>query len=131
MKCRNADPCLSERLIKMRTDQSKSNPNKFEKLAYSILESLGIDFIPQYIVNGKFTVDAFIPSKNIVLQFDGDYWHGNHAIYSTFDSRQKKRMGLDKSQDAYLKKIGIGVFRFWQSDFSEIDKIKNKLIHIE
>jgi very-short-patch-repair endonuclease len=127
MKCRNKDPELAERLIKMRTAQSKANPNKFEMLAYSVLDEIGIDFVPQYIVNGKFTVDAFIPSNRTVIQFDGDYWHGNPAKYQVLDSRQKIRVAHDISQDAYMAKIGLRVFRFWQSEFSDISQIKERL----
>ena len=32
------------------------------------------------------------------------------------DSRQDKRMKLDKSQDAYMKKCGCTILRFWESE---------------
>ena len=128
MKCRNADPELTDRLLKMNADQSKAKPNKFEQLAYSVLVEIGIEFTSQYIINNKFTVDAFLPSKNTVIQFDGDYWHGNPAKYTVLDTRQKRRVAHDISQDAYMKKIGLKVIRFWQSDFSDLDTLKKRLI---
>ena len=30
--------------------------------------------------------------------------------------RQQRRMGLDRSQDAYMAKVGIVVVRVWESD---------------
>jgi very-short-patch-repair endonuclease len=108
----------------MGSDQNKNKtPNKLEALGYSILEKLDIKFIPQYVINNKFTVDAFLPEKNIVIQFDGDYWHGNKNTYSNPDHRQLKRMALDISQDAYMKKIGILVVRFWESEFKDANYI--------
>jgi len=97
----------------------KQCPNKLEIMGYTFLKELGVKFIAQHIINNKFTVDAFLPDQNIVVQFDGDYWHGNKNIFKTFDHRQRKRMALDISQDKYMNKIGIKVVRFWESDFKD------------
>jgi very-short-patch-repair endonuclease len=51
-----------------------------------------------------------------VVQFDGDYWHGNPAKYPNPTSRQKKCMALDRSQDAYLRACGYEVVRVWESE---------------
>ena len=91
------------------------------------MSEMGINFEIQYVIGGKFTVDAFVPSKNTVVQFDGDYWHGNKAVFPTPDHRQKKRMALDISQDAYMKTCGINVIRVWQSEFKKIELVKSKL----
>lgn len=48
----------------------------------------------------KFLVDILIPDKKIIIQWDGVYWHS-----------KPKRVLLDKSQDAYLKKCGYKVLR--------------------
>ncbi len=127
LECRNKSPEFQKRLISMNEKQNKMYPNKFEVAAYSLMDSLGIKYEKQYTINGKFTVDAFVPDKNTVVQFDGDYWHGNPEKYKDFDKRQKKRMALDKSQDAYLETIGIKVIRIWQSDFQNTDYVKSVL----
>lgn len=122
--CRNKSESFKAHVFKMGTDQNNmKEPNKLEQLGYSILETSGIDFIRQHIIGSKFTVDAFIPSKNIVIQFDGDYWHGKKDIYPSPDHRQRKRMALDISQDAYMRKLGITVIRFWESDFKDIPAV--------
>ena len=123
IECRNKSPEFKERLVQMNADQSHNFPNRFETQAYSLLDSLEIDYIPQYVINGKFAVDAFVPSKNTIIQFDGDYWHGHNVSYGLLDARQKKRVDLDASQDAYAKSIGFKVVRVWQSDFKDIDKV--------
>lgn len=123
IECRNKSKEFRKRLVKMNADQNMNFPNKFETAAYKLLSDLQIDFIPQHIVGDKFTVDAFIPTTNTVIQFDGDYWHGNPVMYPNPDKRQRKRMALDVSQDAYMAKSGIRVVRIWQSDFKNIESI--------
>jgi len=119
IKCRDKDPENKKRLLAMRVKQQKKNPNKFETSCYKYLDENGIDYIPQYVIGNKFCVDAFIEDENIAIQFDGDYWHGNPKKYTDLDKRQRKRVALDKSQDAYMKACGIKVVRVWQSEFKK------------
>lgn len=130
IECRNKNEGFLERLVEMNAAQSKKYLNGFEKTAYKLMSDMQIDYIPQYVVCGKFVVDAFIPHANTVVQFDGDYWHGNPLTYQNPDSRQKKRMALDISQDAYMKKCGIRVVRIWQSDFKDIKSVISVLSNI-
>lgn len=65
-----------------------------------ILEEIGVAFEEQVLMFNKFLVDVLIPSEKLVIQWDGEYWH-----------TKPKRILLDKSQDAYLKKCGYKVLR--------------------
>lgn len=114
--CRDASPQSIENLRQMNLGQQSGKRTRCEVAGYAILDSLKIDYRPQHLLAGKFCVDAFIESLATVVQFDGDYWHGNPAKFPEPDSRQAKRMRLDKSQDAYLKRCGYRVLRFWESD---------------
>jgi len=91
-------------------------PNRLERAGYAILESLQVPFDQQTLIANKITVDAFLPEHNTVVQFDGNYWHGKPDEYPDPDHRQRKRMALDISQDAYLTKCGYNILRFWGSD---------------
>jgi len=73
--CRNADPALRERLIQMNKIQQEGKPSSIEVIGYKLLDALGVEYLPQHLIGGKFCVDAFVPSLSIVIQFDGDYWH--------------------------------------------------------
>jgi very-short-patch-repair endonuclease len=126
--CRDADPEVKERLVNMNLQQQNSKtPNQFEIRGYRLLKKLGLKFEKQYLVNNKFCVDAFISKYNLVIQFDGDYWHGNPNKYKILDHRQQKRVNYDKSQDKYMKKCGYKILRFWESDFKDIDKVKKQI----
>jgi very-short-patch-repair endonuclease len=114
--CRNADPARREMLIKMTAKQQQLNPNKIETIGYSILSDLAIPYEPQSVIAGKFCVDALLPQLKTIIQFDGDYWHGNPSKFPELDARQTRRSKLDKSQDAYLRKCGYTIIRIWETD---------------
>lgn len=98
----------------MVADQQKMKMSSIEKIGYEILDEIGIPYFRQHLIGEKFCVDAFIPSNNLVIQFDGDYWHGNTEKFPVLDARQKKRVKLDISQDAYMKTCGYRVLRIWE-----------------
>ena len=115
LKCRNNNKSVKERLIEMNRKQQYIKITSIEKIGYSVLDNANINYFPQKVMFDRFCVDAYIPVDNIVIQFDGDYWHGNPDKYTILDKRQIKRRALDKSQDAYMKKRGITILRFWGS----------------
>jgi len=73
----------------------------------------------------KFLVDIYIPKNNLIIQWDGDYWHGNTKKYKNLSNRQERRIKLDKSQNAYFKKCNYKVLRIWEND---INNNKEKVI---
>jgi DNA mismatch endonuclease (patch repair protein) len=85
------------------------------------LDALGIKYEKQVLICDKFVVDTFIPSRKLVIQWDGDYWHG---FGGATDKRQERRMALDKSQDKYMRKAGYGILRFWEH---EVHQLKEKV----
>lgn len=92
--------------------------NKLEKAGSAILRELGIRFNEQVLIEKKFLVDIFMPSKKMVIQWDGEYWHSN-----------PKRKQLDISQDAYMKKCGYRVLRFWERDIRNQPNIVQQKIY--
>jgi very-short-patch-repair endonuclease len=105
--------------------QNNKSPNKLEVAECRLLDTLKIEYLAQVLICKKFVVDVLIPELNIVIQWDGDYWHGYDGIK---DARQKKRCNLDKSQDAYMKKAGYTVIRFWEHDVKDAKDIVIKKI---
>ena len=99
----------------MQTNNSK--PTSIEKKVYDELRLRGFLFETQKLINGKFIVDAYIPSLNLIIEADGDYWHGLEE--------NKKH---DKARNAYLTKCGYNMLRLKECDInkdvqSEINKI--------
>lgn len=126
--CYHSDPNTRARLIQMNVEQQRQVVNKLERQGYALLDSLGFEYKAQHLIAGKFCVDALVENK-IVVQFDGDYWHGKPDRFPTPDMRQRRRIALDASQDAYLKKCGFKVVRIWESDLKrKANEVRERLL---
>lgn len=119
IKCRNADPEWDAHIKANLAQQHSKKMTSIEKIGHEILSDLEVDFKEQVLIEDKFIVDAYIPSCNIVIQWDGDYWHGYNKKINNVEPRIAKRMNLDKSQDAYMKKCGYEILRFWGHDLRD------------
>jgi very-short-patch-repair endonuclease len=130
-KCKYSDPNRILQLIKINNNQSKNKElNKLEKFGSEIIKKLNIEFIEQYLINNKITVDVYIPKSKLIVQWWGNYWHGHPNILKDKEPNksQSKRMVLDKSQDKYLKKCGYNILYFWESDvYKNPDDIFNTI----
>lgn len=115
IKCRTACPEWRRKAViegNLR-QQNKKEPTRLELAGRAILKDIGCAFTEQVLVADKFTVDVVLDGLDIVIQWDGDYWHG---FKRPLDKRQKRRVALDKSQDAYMTKCGYTVIRFWEHE---------------
>lgn len=121
LKCRNKDEEWKQKSVYKGNEIQckKKGLNKLELKGNEILNKLNIEYKTQYLINNKICVDVFIPDKKIIIQWDGNYWHGKNIKYEDLEPRIKKRVDLDKSQDEYLKKCGYKILRFWEDEIKE------------
>ena len=91
-------------------------PTSIEKVVYDYLVSNGIIFEKQKLINGKFIVDAYIPSMNLIIEADGKYWH-------TLPKTVKK----DKAENAYLTKCGFNLLRLTETEINN-GSFKERLV---
>lgn len=82
-----------------RKSASLVRPTSIELATEELLQSLGINFEHQKSI-GKFIVDIYIPTKKLVIECDGDYWH-------SLPSAIKR----DKDKDQYLSELGYKIIR--------------------
>lgn len=128
LKCRDADPAKAAQLLEMRVKQQTMGPSSLERAGYALLDDMGVQYLRQHTIGGKFTVDAFVPETGVVIQWDGDYWHGHPVRFPNPDARVRRRMALDISQDAYMVKCGYKVVRVWESELkSSVDAVRARL----
>ena len=83
------------------------------------MDELSLVYERYAVIDNRFCVDAYVRDLGLVVQFDGDYWHGHPDRFAELDARQKKRVQLDRSQDAYMHKHGLHVERFWETDLGK------------
>ncbi|MFD7980235.1 DUF559 domain-containing protein [Streptomyces sp. NPDC059071] len=124
-KCRATflatDPERLAVLARVRHDQLTSRaPTRPERILYSLLDqvivesALNVAWERQYQLS-QWTVDAAIPALRLVVQADGDYWHGLRPEWRE-DPRVRGNMNNDAYQNRKLTEAGWHVLRFWESD---------------
>lgn len=52
--------------------------------------------------------DFFIPSLNLIVEYDGDYWH-----------REDKYLDKDFADSEFAKNQGYNIYRYWESTIKE------------
>lgn len=75
-----------------------------ERLVREELQRRGV-FFDQEVEFGRWTVDFYLPMHQAVIEADGTYWHSLERAKRT-----------DQRKDAYLRSLGIEVFRFTEAE---------------
>jgi len=82
-------------------------PTSIEKKLYEELKNRKLFFEPQKPINNRFIVDAYIPSLNLIIEADGDYWHSLPKVAHK-----------DKAENAYLTKCGFNLLRLSETEIN-------------
>lgn len=101
------------------------NGTRIERKIANILLEHNINFEQQfriYTEGRKYKqYDFFLPQYNILIEADGDYWHGNPNIFSSFDKIQSKNHKNDIYKNTLAIKKGYQIKRFWETDIHKKD----------
>ena len=108
------------------TNNSKKNKNtKIElKIAQLLLEN-NIKFETQYEIYYKdWRLKAYyfyLKDFNLLIEADGDYWHGNLNKYNEIDldEIQKASKENDIFKNNLAKDMGYNIIRFWETDINK------------
>lgn len=89
-------------------------PTKPERIVHEELRRLGVSFLTEQSINGKFCVDVYIPSEKLIIFVDGCYWHAcpEHCPSA-------KRPKQDAARIPYLTKCGYKVVILWEHEILE------------
>ncbi len=103
----------------------------------NLLTSLRIEFMAHKYMDIKhsYQCDIFIPSKKLVIECDGDYFHGNPKKYSIkqLNKRQKEQKERDNIRTKELIEKGYKVIRIWENEIREmtLEDLKSKLMEVK
>jgi DNA mismatch endonuclease (patch repair protein) len=122
VKIMGTDPGRSAILTRARHQQlTTRTETRPERILYALVGEVLADQAPglpwerQLLLLNRWTVDAAIPPLRLVLQADGDYWHGLLPQYRQ-DPRVAGNVANDARQDEALTGAGWTVLRFWERD---------------
>ncbi len=82
-----------------------------------MLKEIGVEFESQKVIKKKI-YDFYIPSKNMIVEVDGDYWHANPLIYEgkELNKIQSRNVKNDKYKDTLARGNGYLLERVWEHD---------------
>lgn len=107
----------------------KPTVSKVEKEFGEWLISIGIPIKKQFKINYKF-YDFLIKDTNVIIEFNGDYYHANPLIYETKDlnSMQIRNKKNDLIKRSLAEINGFEIIYIWENEFhKEKAKIKRLL----
>lgn len=128
---------MREQVYKMVKEKRFTMSSNYEKIFIEeVILPLNIEFETQYYLRDIAQYcDIYIPSKNLVIECDGDFWHCNPKVYKEgpICKCQRTRIERDKIKNQYLSEHNIKLIRIWESDFitnkeSVINTINNCII---
>jgi G:T-mismatch repair DNA endonuclease (very short patch repair protein) len=129
-------------------ERSNGRKSKLHKIIENLLDVNQIKYQSEAVNKfGKFNkklnkfyspiVDILIESSKVVVEINGDYWHGNPKKYSK-NSVIKKWRGdvlvskiweLDRIRNTQIRSFGYKVIVLWENDIkNNIKKVENKLL---
>jgi very-short-patch-repair endonuclease/predicted nucleic acid-binding Zn ribbon protein len=98
---------------------AKKPMNKLEKFVSSLLEEYNIKYHYQFFLKTKDGVcksyDFKIKDTNILLEIDGDYWHGGPGVEKHFYRLEETKQN-DLFKDQLAKDNGYSLIRIWESN---------------
>lgn len=99
------------------------NDTSIEKKMQDSLRQLKIDFITHKRISNiehAYNCDIFVPSMNLIIECDGDYWHQPYP--------HGKEIDLIRSRE--MRERGYRVLRLWGSEINvmELNDLNNILV---
>ena len=89
-----------------------------EKKFEAWLQTKNIDYKSPYPLKGKL-YDFYIPSKNILVEIDGIYWHAKGLLDKDLNETQKLNKLNDSRKTCIAKENGYTLVRVWEDEITE------------
>lgn len=88
-----------------------------DRFASEFLDKLGIIYERQFEAKD---IKRFYDFKigNILIEVDGDYWHGKDLVYEDKNRMQKHSEWVDEVKNEWAISHGYLLYRVWESDIN-------------
>lgn len=109
--------------------------NKIETKVFEYIKSIdsSVEFS---VILASYQFDFGVKSKKILIEVDGDYWHGNPKFYNLEGSHNKRKLNEiqinkingDKLKSDWAISRGFTIIRIWEEEINNgtyIEKLKN------
>jgi G:T-mismatch repair DNA endonuclease (very short patch repair protein) len=109
------------------------NRSKKEKEIYSFLKTKFKKTKHSFVVD-KFICDIYIPELNLMIEYNGDYWHCNPKKYDKeyYHKIKNKTAGkiweYDSNKIDLIKNYGYNLEIVWETDYEKNPKIIEEIL---
>jgi very-short-patch-repair endonuclease/predicted nucleic acid-binding Zn ribbon protein len=110
----------------------KRKMNKLELFVSSILDENNIKYTHQFFLSKGGVCKSYdfkIKDTNILLEIDGDYWHGGPSLDKHFFKLEEVKQN-DLFKDQLAKDNGYKLIRMWESEIYKDPNVILKTINI-
>ena len=111
---------LSETVKKKRAHQKYGTSKLEDYFAENFLDVIGVKYVRQYEAKeiGRF-YDFYCEQANVIIEVDGDFYHGYGLVYEEKSPMQKHNQWVDKVKDEWALERGIPIIRIWEHDIHD------------
>lgn len=111
---------LHERVESSSFEMSSSIEKEFIE---KFIDPCNIAYIRQYYISDiQQYCDVYLPSLNLVIEFNGSYWHCDRRIYNygPINQIQRDKVQKDEIKYRYLRDKKINLLIVWEKDVKEM-----------
>lgn len=91
-----------------------------EKFAKEFLDKIGVKYQYQYLAEDiKRYYDFYLPEQRVLIEVDGDFYHGYGKLYEQMSPMQKKNNRVDEIKNQWAALHSIPLLRFWEHDINK------------
>jgi len=125
---------MKERIASGKLKSYNRSKPEFEIIEY--LESINLTVTPNFILEAKI-FDIYVHELNLLIEYNGDYWHCNPKKYNEFYFNKKKNKTAkeiweyDKKKLYLAKKYNYNCLVIWELDYKKNKNIIKELISHE
>lgn len=122
---------IKHRLKKIGVTRLNCKDTSLEQKVETILKDLGIQYKKQIVLGPDFNFKADFVIEKIVIEAQGDYWHGNPILFPTPNEMQKLAIEKDLLKKKYFEELGYKVFEIWEYEIeNDFPKVKRRIARL-
>lgn len=121
---------IKKNIARSKKPHPKYGTSKLEKrFAKEFLDKLGIKYEEQFEAKDiKRFYDFFLPDYRVLIEIDGDFYHGYGKLHEEKNPMQKKNARVDEIKNEWAAMHGIPLIRIWEHEINETpEKVLNML----
>lgn len=105
------------------------NSSRLESRFYEdFIQPLNIECVRQYKIDTRL-FDFFLPTHNLIIEVNGDYWHGNPKKFKRRNSQQKEALKRDRIKKSLALASHHRIIYIWEDDIkNHPDKVRKTLM---